>query len=47
MNDGFSKHSETDPKPDNKKDIQLFVCGSIGILGILFMVNLLIIKLFN
>jgi hypothetical protein len=47
VNDGFSRHSETNPKPSNKKDIELFVCGSIAILGILFMVNLLIIQFFN
>jgi hypothetical protein len=51
INDGFTHHSqpkpEEDTKPDNKKDIKKVVCLSLGVLGILYMVNLLIIKLFN
>jgi hypothetical protein len=47
INDGFSHHSENNPKPSNKKDILVFVCGSIVVLGILFIVNLSIIKSFH
>ena len=47
VNDGFSRHAENSPKPSNKKDIQLFACGAVGILGILYIGNLLLIKLFN
>jgi hypothetical protein len=47
VNDGFSRHSENSPKPSNKKDIITFICGSGVILGILFIVNLVLIKLFS
>jgi hypothetical protein len=47
VNDGFSRHSESIHKPDHKKEMKLFAFGCIGILGMLFIVNLLLIKLFN
>jgi len=47
VNDGLSRHSETNTKPSNKKDIITFICGSGVILGILFIVNVVIIKSFN
>lgn len=47
INDGLSRHSEPDNKPGNKKDIITFTCISVGILGILYIVNLVIIKSFN
>ena len=46
MNDGFTHHTEDMPKPDNKKDIIPMVCLSLVVLGILFIVNLVIIKSF-
>jgi hypothetical protein len=47
INDGLTRHSDTNVKPSNKKDIATFVCLSIGMLGILFIVNMVIIKSFN
>jgi hypothetical protein len=47
INNGFSRHSENDNKPSNKKDIITFICGSGVILVILFIVNVVIIKSFN
>ena len=50
INDGFTHHSQPKPeediKPDNKKDIKKVVCLSLGVIGILFIVNLVIIKSF-
>ena len=45
-NDGFSHHTENNNKPNSKKDILTFICVSLGVLGILFIVNLVIIKSF-
>jgi len=47
INDGFSNHKENNTKPSNKKDIITFICGSGVILGILYIVNLVLIKLFS
>jgi hypothetical protein len=46
INDGFTHHTEDMPKPSNKKDIIPMVCLSLGVIGILFIVNLVIIKSF-
>jgi hypothetical protein len=47
INDGFTHHLEEKPKSDNKKDIRTVVCLLLGTIGILFIVNLVIIKSFN
>jgi hypothetical protein len=43
----FSQHTEVHSKPSNKKDIALFALLSIGAIGILLMVNIVIIRSFN